>query len=248
MGLSPIGQHATTVGTGMAALNFGAQWFLDGAHPSGMMTNDLLDEIDDTQAQTMKARFLAAIRGTREPVVLSKGWHYQQLQINPNESQFLETQEYTSAECARVFGPGMPELLGYKVGNSMTYANIEQRAIDLLMFSVDPWFDRFERAISDLLPQPRHVIFDRESLQRTDTKTRYEAFQLALRNGFMVINDVNRKIGQPPVPWGDEPYLPAMGAPAAAMEIKVTTPQAVLPGAPASTEPAAAGDQEGLPQ
>lgn len=40
MGLSPIAQHATTIGTGLAALNFGAQWFLDGAHPSGILMNE----------------------------------------------------------------------------------------------------------------------------------------------------------------------------------------------------------------
>lgn len=216
MGLSPIAMHATTIGTGIAALNFGAQWFVDGAHPSGMLTNDELPELNQTQALGMKARFLSAIRGTREPVIMTGGWKYQAIQIAPAESQFIETQEYTSAECARIYGPGMPEILGYKVGNSMTYANIEQRSLDLLTYSVDPWLVRLERFYSSLLPQPQFVRFNRAALLQTDLKTRFEAHQIALKNGWKVINDVRTEEAMPHVAWGDEPYLPAMGSSAAA--------------------------------
>lgn len=217
MGMSPIALHATTIGLGLMSKNFGAQWFLDGAHPSAILSNDEMSEIGATAAMGVKQRFLQAVRGTREPVVLGKGWKYQQIQIAPAESQFLETQEWTAAECARIYGPGMPAMLGYKTGGSMTYANIEQRAVDLLVYSLDPWLVRAERLFTSLLPAPQFAQFDRKALLRSDTKTRYEANQIALKNGWRTINEIRKDEGDAPVPWGDEPFTltPATPEPAA---------------------------------
>jgi HK97 family phage portal protein len=237
LGLSPIALHAVTISEGLYAQNFGAQWFLDGAHPSSILTNDKAQEIDQATAQTVKARFLAAVRGTREPVVLGGGWKYQQIQIAAGESQFLETQGFTSAECARIYGPGMPEILGYETGNSMTYANIEQRSVDLLKYTLDFWLTRAEKWLSELLPQPQYARFDRNALLRTDALTRYQKHQIALKNGLQYVNEIRTNeedLG--PVPWGDAPYLPALG-PAAAAAAVTADPTAVPENDPATPAP-----------
>jgi HK97 family phage portal protein len=137
--------------------------------------------------------------------VLGADWDYKPLQVNPNESQFLETNKYTNAECARIYGPGMPEMLGYETGGSMTYTNIEQRGIDLLTFTCDPWLTWVERLLSELLPQPQYVKFERKALIRTDLLTRFKAHEIALRNEWEVVNEVRALEEQGPVPWGDEP-------------------------------------------
>jgi len=234
LGLSPVALHAVTIGQGLYAQNFGAQWFLDGAHPSAILTNDKAAEIDQTTAKTVKDRFLAAVRGTREPVVLGGGWKYQQIQITPGESQFLETQRYTAAECARIYGPGMPEILGYETGGSMTYANIEQRSVDLLTYTLDPWLTRVERLLSELLPQPQYVRFDRKALLRTDALTRFQKHQVALKNGLQYINEIRTlEEDMQPVPWGDDPYLPALGPAAAAAAVNIDGMQPSQPATPA---------------
>ncbi|MFI0772322.1 phage portal protein [Streptomyces sp. NPDC021218] len=203
LGLSPVAHHALTIGLGLAATRFGVQWFEDGAHPSGLLTND--EALDQKTAMTAKERFMAALRGTREPVVLGKGWKYQQIQIAPNESQFLETQQYSSAECARIYGPGMPEILGYDTGGSMTYANVEQRSLDLLTYTLDPWLTRTERMFTGMLPDGVYAKFNRAALARTDLLTRYRAHAIALRNRWQVVNEVRDTEDMTPVPWGDEP-------------------------------------------
>lgn len=203
LGLSPVAFHAQTIGLGIAALRFGVQWFEDGAHPSGLLTNE--SALDAKQAKTAKDRFMAALRGSREPVVLGQGWKYQQIQVAPEESQFLETQKYTSAECARIYGPGMPEILGYDTGGSMTYANVEQRSLDLLTYTLDPWLVRTENMFSALLPTGQYVKINRAALSRTDLLTRYRAHALALQNKFKVANEVRDLEELPPVPWGSQP-------------------------------------------
>lgn len=203
LGLSPVAHHATTIGLGIAATRFGIQWFEDGAHPSGMLTND--QALDAKQARTAKERFMSALRGSREPVVLGQGWKYQQIQVAPEESQFLETQKYTSAECARIYGPGMPEILGYETGGSMTYANVEQRSLDLLTYALDRWLVRTERMFTAMLPAGQYVKINRSALARTDLLTRFKAHALSLQNQWAVPNEVRDLEDQPPVPWGNDP-------------------------------------------
>lgn len=205
MGMSPVALHALTIGQGLSAAQFGLQWFQDGAHPSGMLVNADAKEITAEAAVTLKARFLAAIRGTREPVVMAGGWRYEQIQVAAGESQFLETQRYTASECARIYGPGMPEMLGYETGNGMTYSNVEQRSLDLLTYTVDPWFVRAERMLSDLLPGGMYVKFNRKALLRTDAMSRFAVHQIGLENQITTVNEVRDHEDMPRVPWGDRP-------------------------------------------
>jgi HK97 family phage portal protein len=203
MGLSPIAHHATTIGQGIAAARFGQQWFEDGAHPSGILSNE--QALKPEQARTAKERFMAALRGTREPVVLGQGWKFQAIQVNPEESQFLETQKYTAAECARIYGPGVAEILGYETGGSMTYANVEQQGLNLLTYALDRWLVRTEHMFTALLPPGQFVKINRAALTRTDLLTRYKAHALSLQNKWAVPNEVRQIEDQPPVPWGNDP-------------------------------------------
>lgn len=210
MGLSPIELHALTIGLGISSLQFGAQWFRDGAHPSGILSNDELDMKNKSQADTAKQRFLAAVRGTREPVVLGKGWKFAAIQVAPNESQFLETNNYTSAECCNIFGPGFAQVFGYSTGqksSAMTYQNIEQRSLDLLTYAVDPWLTRIEKTLSALLPAPRYVKFNRAALVKSDLLSRYKAYEIALRNAWKTVNEVRDDEDMQPVPWGEKPFV-----------------------------------------
>lgn len=203
-GASPIARHALTVGLGLASERFGAQFFIDGGHPTALFQNTK-QTVDPAAASTIKKRIMAVLSGNREPLVLGSDWDYKPLQVSPNESQFLESNRYTNAECARIFGPGMPEILGYETGGSMTYANIEQRGLDLLTFTLDPWLVWVEAMLSDLLPQPQYVKFERKALTRTDILTRFRVHEIALRNDIEVINEVRALEELAPVEWGDVP-------------------------------------------
>lgn len=202
-GASPIETAAGTISLAVETTKFGLMWFHDGAHPSGILSNE--GKISQEATKTAKERFMSALRGSREPVVLSGGWKYQPVQISPSESQFLETQGFTSAECCRLFGPGYAQIFGYETGESLTYANVEQRSLDLLMYAVDPWLVRLERALSRLLPADRHLKFNRGGLLRSDLLTRYQAHEIAIRNRLKTVNEVRAIEDLPPVSWGEEP-------------------------------------------
>lgn len=211
IGRSVIAWHASTIGLSITSVKFGESWFRDGAHPSALLTNEEAD-LTEEQARKAKNRFLAALRGNREPVVLGKGWKYQQIQISPEESQFLATQGYTEAQCARIFGPGLAEILGYESGGKLTYANVESRSTHLLIYAVNKWLVRAERLLTSMLPPSQYVKIDRAGLLQSTVLERYRAHDLALKGRWKTVNDVRSGELLPPVPWGNEPNPTGQGA------------------------------------
>jgi HK97 family phage portal protein len=207
MGRSPITMHAATIGVSLSSTQFGGQWFAEGAHPTALLTSD--QQLGAKQAATAKERFLAALAGRREPVVLGKGWDYKPLQMNPEESQFLQTQGYSEAQCARIFGPGFAEILGYESGGNLTYANIESRATHLLVFGMNKWLRRLDRLLTSMLPSPQYARVDRDAMLESTTLTRYQAHALALTNRWKTVNEVRGDEEMAPVPWGENPTDPA---------------------------------------
>lgn len=212
LGLSPIAFHASTIGLTLTTTRFGNQWFRDGAHPGGLLTNSEAD-LTPEQAATAKARFLASLRGVREPAVLGKGWEYKQIQVAPEESQFLETQGFSEAQCARIFGPGIPEVLGYDSGGSMTYANVVDRRADVLVFSLNKWLNRYERLLTAMLPAPQYVKVNRDALLQSTTLERYKAYAIAASNQWKTVNEIRDDEDMPPVSWGDQPNQKTAPAP-----------------------------------
>jgi HK97 family phage portal protein len=214
LGRSVISQYADTLGVNLASTRYGKQWFTDGAHPGGILSNDLADLKDEKVRRSAKDRFMAAVRGNREPVVLGRGWKFEQIQVNPNESQFLETQKLSAAESARLFGPGVPEVLGYESGGTMTYTNMVDRDLAVLKYAANKWLKRWERLLSQFLPRPQYVRFDREAFLETNIVQQWQARKLQLDTGSRTINELRAKDHLPPVPWGDEPMQKAAPAPA----------------------------------
>jgi HK97 family phage portal protein len=216
VGASPIAYARDTIGVGLAAQQFGAQWFGDGAHPTQVIKSE--HEINAEQAKIIKERIIAATYDNRQPLALGDGLTMESFQVSPDESQFLETIRANVADVARFFRVP-PEMIGGESGSSMTYSTLESRALHLLTFAVGPWLTRIERSLSRLRPGPRFVKFNADALIRVDLLSRYKAHDLALRGGWKSRDDVRRIEDLPPIPDGDEylwpPYSVTLEAPEA---------------------------------
>lgn len=205
LGLSPIQAHAADLGLNITLTRFGLQWFRDGGQPGAVLRNTE-KELTEGVARQVKDRFLAAVRGNREPAVFGRGWVYEPINVSPEESQFLETRGFTAAECARIFGPGIAEILGYaQAGSTLTYANLQDRSVHLLVYSLGRWLRRADRLLSLMLPRPQYVRLNRDALLETTTLQRHQAHSTALADGWRTINEVRQIEDLQPVPWGDQP-------------------------------------------
>lgn len=209
VGMSPVAYHAETIGVGLSAQAFGAQWFGDGGHPTAIFQNKQ-KAIDPDQAATIKARISSVLRGKREPLVLGSDWDYQQIQVSANESQFIESMQYTDAQVARLYGPGLAEVLGYATsGSSLTYSNRVDRSLDLLTYSVMHWVNKFEDTLTANIAQPQTVRYNVAALLRADPKTQREMFKIDREIGLHSVDEIRELIDEAPLPDGSgEDYTP----------------------------------------
>jgi HK97 family phage portal protein len=183
------------MGVDLSSRKFANDFFEGGGIPKAVLTTD--QKVDQTQAKTVKDRLMAAFRG-REPLVLGAGLRYEMISVKPEESQFLKTQEANVAQIARFFGVP-PEMVGGSGGHSMTYANVEQRSLDFLTYSLAPWLKRVEDALSPLLPNPQYVKFRVEDLLRTDAHTRAQVDMFQIAAKVKTPTEVRDGYGLPPM-------------------------------------------------
>lgn len=216
VGLSPLSYASTMLQTQMSVDSFARGYFRDAPHPAAVVTTD--QPINQTQAQAIKDRIMQA-GSSREPLVLGSGIVMKAMSITPEESQFLETQRVGVQKICRIFGVP-PEMVGGSSGSSITYANITQRALDFLIYSVQPWLTRFEQSISQVLPGRQHTRFDTKELVRMSPTDMAQVDRWRIDQGIRTINEARKDMGLLPVAWGDEPYLPGMSPAAAGNAVK----------------------------
>ncbi len=140
-------------------------------------------------------------RGKREPLVLGNGTTWQQIAVSLVDAAWIDSQRFTIGDVARIYGVP-PEMVAGEAGGSLTYANVEGRALDYLKFSVNPWLVRLETALGQLLPRGRSVKFNADALLRTTTKERYDAYKVGLDAGFLTLDEVRDLEDRPPLPGG----------------------------------------------
>lgn len=232
VGLSMISYAAAGLGTAIAAEQFGAQWFSDGAHPTSVWRNKSAEEVPQPVARAFKDRLMALTRGNREPVVVGSGWEQIQLQVGAAESQFLEEQRWSVEQVARWTGVPV-ELIGGSVsGSALTYANREQRNQDFVgPFSIGPTLSRREESLSMLLPNRQTLRFDADDMLRADYLTRWQGYNIAIRDKVLSQDEVRAKEFMPPLTAEQiaqlkklEPLKPSLATEPAGV---VTAPSAV---------------------
>jgi HK97 family phage portal protein len=209
VGLSPIEYARETIGLGLAAEKFGAQFFGGAAVPSGVLTSD--QRITSEQAIDAKERWKALHKGKRDIAVLGDGVKFQPITIPNDQAQFIEVQQFNVNAIARLFGiPG--EMVGGQTAGPLAYSSPEMRSTDFLTFTLRPWLYRVERAVTRLLPRTQQARFNAGGFVRVTLKDRYEAHEIGIRAGWLLRSEVRELEDRPPIPGiDDEPPAP-MGA------------------------------------
>jgi HK97 family phage portal protein len=207
LGLSPVAHARQAIGLGLGAERYAARFFGESGIPSGVLTKE--QDIKQERADQLKARWREAHTAHRDIAVLGNGAKFQAVTIPPEEAQFLETTRANVATIARYFGV-QPELIGGESGGSLTYANVEQRALDFLTFGLRPWLVRLEVALSALLSSTTTVKFNAAALVRTDLLTRYQAHESAIRAGWKLRSEVRELEDLAPVAGIDNQEGPAV--------------------------------------
>ena len=192
-GIGPIQAAQNELRGAIDLRNYSDNWFREGGVPNGILKTDAV--LTPEQADQYKARWdqSQAARGT---AVIGSGISYQPIYLAPKDAMFIESQNFAVAKAiARMFGLPATYLLTGVEGNSMTYTNIQQVDIVFLKYTLTKYLSEIESALSDLLPRGQEAKFKTEGLLRTDTKSRYEAYKVALEAGFLTEDEVRAKEG-----------------------------------------------------
>lgn len=204
---SPIARAAATIGAAVAARDFGSQ-YLDSGHPTGIIYSD--DELDQAQAALVKARFMEAMHGTRQPAVFGSGLKYEPVSISPEDSQFLELMRFCVEEACRFWRVPPSMVYAAVSGQNVTYANVSQADLHYLKHSLEGLLVRIENAMSRLLARPQTIRFNRNAFLRSDPETRNKVYDMRLRNKTTTVNEVRTLEDEEPFDDDDfdEPGIP----------------------------------------
>jgi HK97 family phage portal protein len=211
-GLSPIAYARETIGLGLAAQRFGAAFFDNGALPSAVI------EAQGEMSPAAAERFQAMWNGGHQGVgnahkigVLTNGAKMSKVSVQPNDAQFLETRQFQVPDIARIFG--VPPHLIADASNSTSWGSgLAEQNVAFGQFSLRPWTERIEDGHTRLLTTHGmpdvFVKLNLDALLRASLKDRYDAYAVGIVNRFQTINECRRLEDLPPVPWGDEPFIP----------------------------------------
>lgn len=216
-GYSPIRMHVQSIGLGLAAENYGASFFGNGARPGGVIKHPGVLGTDGVDA--VKKGWRESHQGpvnAQNVAVFEEGMEWQQVGIPPEEAQFLETRKLSVTDMARIFG-----VKPHKIGDldNATFDNITEQNIESATDTMLPWARRLEQeAAFKLLTAPqrargRFTRLNLDGLQRGNIETRFKAYALALQWGLYTRNELRAKENVNPIPDGDVILVPATHVP-----------------------------------
>jgi HK97 family phage portal protein len=198
VGMSPIDWCRQTIGIGLAAGKYGAEFFDGEGNMPGVieLPHPAQPETLRDLARQWQRKRKSGGRGL--PGVIQNGGQWKPTGVNHEQAQFLQTRKWTAAEIAGQIFMLDPSDLGIPVeGSSLTYANLEQRNVRRLQVALMPWIRRIEAALTLLIPGGNYR-FDVDSRLRGNTRESYETLSVAIAAGFMTVDEARDILGFDP--------------------------------------------------
>lgn len=220
-GYNPIRLAREAIGLGMAAEEFGSNFFGQGTNIGGFVEtpgvlsneafNRLKNQLNEKYQGLGKSHLL---------MILEEGMKFQKAVIPPNEAQFIELRKFQVTEIARLFR--IPPHMIADLERS-TFSNIEMQSLEFVVHTLRPWLVRWEQAVNTKLftPSERKEFFAEhivEGLLRGDSKSRAEFYGKMFSIGVYSQNDIREKENENPVDGGDKHYVPLNMVPVEMLE------------------------------
>lgn len=196
LGLGPIQAARLDLLGARQVRDYAAQWFDGTGQPTGILSSPSAtyeDALRVRNAWNMLDDEGNPIASTANPTgikVLPKAFTYTRMAINPKDAQWIESQEFSILQIARLFGIPSTLALAAPSGGSMTYSNVEQDWISFTRFTLMSYLRPLEESLFEVTVRGQDVRFNLEGLLRSDTKTRYDSYAVALANGFLTVDEV----------------------------------------------------------
>lgn len=180
---------------------------LDGIN-HGVMLEVPGQALDETRKAQIVADFLDAYESSGQRVlVLEGGIKATTFNQSPVDAQLMDVERITRNRIATVYNLP-PHMLGDYSDTSFSTA--EQQMQEFLQLTIIPIVQQWEDELNrKLLSDADYKVgyrfrFDTDSLIRADMVAMANKYQMAIRGGWMRMNEVREREGLPPDPNGDE--------------------------------------------
>lgn len=202
LGTTPIGVARQAVGLGMALDEYAAEFFGNGAMPGIVLKHP--GTLSDPAYKRLRKSWTDRHQGPgkfHEAALLEEGTSVEKIGIPPEDAQFIQSRKFQTIEVARMYRVP-PHLIGEL--DRATFSNIEQQSLEFVVYSLAPWFVRWEQAIALrlLTPQERtqyyaeHLV---DGLLRGDTTSRYNAYHVARQDGWLNADEIRQRENLNPI-------------------------------------------------
>lgn len=167
LGLNAIAYAAYAIGSYLSAQDFAIKWFNNDALPAAVLKNEE-ETVPATVAEAAKAKYQASMT-PGGVFVTGRDWSLTPVSAAENSNKYIETMQYGVPDIARFFDVPADLIDGAISGSSVTYANVSQRMLQLLVAHLGPSITRRENALSEKLhPRPRYIKLNRKALLAMD--------------------------------------------------------------------------------
>ncbi|WP_405079933.1 phage portal protein [Pectobacterium carotovorum] len=209
MGLSPIMQHAETIGMGMSGQKYTSSFFNGNARPAGIISvkNDLNAE-SWVRLKAMWQKAVAALRSEEnKTMLLPAQLDYKALTVSPVDAQIIDMSKLNRSMIAGIFN--VPAHMINDLEKA-TFSNITQQAIQFVRYTMMPWVTNWEQELNRRLftraerAAGYYVRFNLTGLLRGTPQERAQFYHFAITDGWMSRNEARAFEDMNPVAGLDE--------------------------------------------
>ena len=187
-GYSVVGHARNSLGAAKAVEQYGARFFKNNATPPSVLEHP--KALTDDAEKHLRESWEKMHKGTENAgriAILEEGMKLHQIGIPPEDAQYLSTRKFSVTEIARWLNipPHMIKDL-----EKATFSNIEHLGIEFIVWTLTPWMKRWELETTyKLISKDQRKTFFAEfvpaALLRGDTKSRFDAYRIAIYSGWM---------------------------------------------------------------
>ena len=210
IGKSPLGWYREQIGLGLAMEEYSSRFFSNGINANGIFTTPqaLKPETYDRLKAELKKNY-AGLSNAHETMLLEQDLKFNQISINPDDAQLLESKRFQVEEIARILR--IPLHLLQSLAQA-TNNNIEHQGIDFVVYCLRPWLVRDEQSFNmQLFPTAEKGIYYTkyivDGLLRGDTATRWEAYTKGFNTGSLSPNDILEMEDKNPYEGGEKHFI-----------------------------------------
>lgn len=154
-------------------------------------------ELTTTDAEAIGQRWAdRRARGADFPAVLGKGARAEPFGADPTSDSAVEARREMVADVGRYFGLPTRLLNAPRTGDSETYANVEDDAVDLARYTLEGYYGPVQDVISELLPgdylEGRRMRFDTTRLTQGSLESRSRAWPAIVNAGIADVDEARR--------------------------------------------------------